>query len=107
MGIPGLSDSQVMKIIQRSKQASHEQDGSNGNVQILGQLDGAYKNQLVAIAKAGLGKMQLRQNEQERERSRRKWQEFLKLVWGATHCQMAEGMRELSNYILIRVFSNN
>ena len=70
MEIPCLLDSHVVRIIQQLKQASHEKDGSNDNVQILDQLASAYKNQLVALAKAGLENLQLCQDEQGRERER-------------------------------------
>ena len=40
MAIPGLLDSEVMIIIQQLKKASHEQDTSSDNVQILEQVIG-------------------------------------------------------------------
>ena len=59
MAIHGLLDSQVTSIIQQLKQASHEQDTSSDNVQILENVIGECKNQLIAIAQAGIGKLQL------------------------------------------------
>ena len=67
MAIPGLLGSKVTKIIQPWKQARHEQDTSsgNGNVQILEQLIGGCKNQLIAVAKTGTRKLHLCMDQEE------------------------------------------
>ena len=83
MEIPGLLDSQVVKIIiQQRKQAGRERDTSSGDVQILGQLVGACKNQLITIAQAGMRKLQLCTDQEGKEEAIRKRQEFLKVAWG-------------------------
>ena len=66
MEIPGLSDSHVMSTIQQLKQASREQDTSSDNVQILEQVIGECKNQLVTIANEGVWKLQLCSDKEER-----------------------------------------
>ena len=66
-----IMDSRAMSILKQLKQASHEQDTSSADVQILEHLAGECKNQLVAISQAGLGKLQLRQDEQDREASQK------------------------------------
>ena len=54
MAIPGLRGSQVVKIIQQRKQASHGQDTSSGDVQILEIVVGGRKDQLVTVSHAGV-----------------------------------------------------
>ena len=84
MAIPGLLGTQVAKIIQHRKQAGNEQHTSsdNGNVQILEHLRRECKKP-VDRSSAGRGrKLQLRTDQEEKERASRKWREFLNVAWG-------------------------
>ena len=67
MAIPGLLDSRVASIIQQLKQASHEQDTSSGNVQIIEQVIGGGENQSITIEQAGVGKLQLFSDKEDLE----------------------------------------
>ena len=62
-----MLDSQVIKIIQQWKQAIRDQDTSSGNVQIIEQVVGECKNQLITVAQTGGRKLHLCTDQEEEE----------------------------------------
>ena len=80
MEIPECSDTQVLSAMQQLGQGIREQGDILDNVHILVEVIGNCKNELTTVAQSGGGKLQVCQNEEERERARRKWYEFSKKV---------------------------
>ena len=69
------------------------------NVKILIEANKECKLRLTKVAHAGEGKLQRRQNEDVRERTRGKWCEFLKQIWGGMYFKITERIQELWTYI--------
>ena len=92
---PARLDQQVIEIIQKWKRDIHEEDTGNGNVQILGDMVGGCKKQLITVAEEGGRKMQRCDNQEEQGEAGRKWQDFARIVWDTIHGQITE--RECKN----------
>ena len=99
MAIRGLLDKQVVEIIQQWKHEIHDQDTSNGNVQILESMAGECKNRLITVAEERIRKLQRRNSQEEKEKAVKKRRGFPNVVWGTINGQITERMQELGSYI--------
>ena len=79
MTIPALLDKQVVEVIRQWKQDIRDQEANNGNVQILENMVGACKKQLVALSEEGVRKMQQFGNQAEREKAEESGRSLLRL----------------------------
>ena len=89
----------VAIAIQQLKQDSHEKMNSVENVQFLIDAINGCINRLDTVAHEGAGKLHLCQNEDERERARGKWFEFMKQIWRGMYFKITERIQELWTYI--------
>ena len=105
--IPNGLGKEIAHILQQWKQDVHDQKINGGNVQILERVVGGCKRQMAILTEDGMMQLQQCGDQAGREKGGKKWQVFLKEVWGPIHEQITERECEKWEAILARMLEIN
>ena len=87
MRIPNELGKEVAGIIQKWKQDAHDQKEleSSGDVQILGQMVGGCRKQLITLTEGGMEQLNQCVDQKEREKAGKSGHDFIRDVWDTIH----------------------